>query len=159
MSYHYIRLNETEKKQLAYELSKENILPILLSLKKSFNDTYQFILNIFKKIFSSKKNNNQINNELSTFVEELEKIEMNVLKQYKIMMFYVEIMDLDINGSQISLEVENEEEKDEILRLLGEREFLLKKFKENVISLERLKIKVNDIYERMTSVMDMDNTE
>ena len=116
MSYHYIRLNETEKKQLAYELSKENIPPILLSLKKSFNDTYQFILNIFKKIFSSKKNNNQINNELSTFVEELEKIEMNVLKQYKIMMFYVEIMDLDINGSQISLEVENEEEKDEILR-------------------------------------------
>ena len=159
MSYHYIRLNETEKKQLAYELSKENIPPILLSLKKSFNDTYQFILNIFKKIFSSKKNNNQINNELSTFVEELEKIEMNVLKQYKIMMFYVEIMDLDINGSQISLEVENEEEKDEILRLLSEREFLLKKFKENVISLERLKIKVNDIYERMTSVMDMDNTE
>ena len=159
MSYHYIRLNETEKKQLAYELSKENIPPILLSLKKSFNDTYQFILNIFKKIFSSKKNNNQINNELSTFVEELEKIEMNVLKQYKIMMFYVEIMDLDINGSQISLEVENEEEKDEILRLLGEREILLKKFKENVISLERLKIKVNDIYERMTSVMDMDNTE
>ena len=159
MSYHYIRLNETEKKQLAYELSKENIPPILLSLKKSFNDTYQFILNIFKKIFSSKKNNNQINNELSTFVEELEKIEMNVLKQYKIMMFYVEIMDLDINGSQISLEVENEEEKDEILRLLGEREILLKKFKENVISLERLKIKVNDVYERMTSVMDMDNTE
>ena len=159
MSYHYIRLNETEKKQLAYELSKENIPPILLSLKKSFNDTYQFILNIFKKIFSSKKNNNQINNELSTFVEELEKIEMNVLKQYKILMFYVEIMDLDINGSQISLEVENEEEKDEILRLLGEREILLKKFKENVISLERLKIKVNDIYERMTSVMDMDNTE
>ena len=54
------KLNEEEKKLLSYEFSKENIPYLLLELKNSFNSTYQYIMNIFKKVFNGKKNNNQL---------------------------------------------------------------------------------------------------
>ena len=49
-------LNDEEKKRFSFELSKENLPYILLDYKNHFNETYQYIMNIFKKVFSGKKN-------------------------------------------------------------------------------------------------------
>ena len=153
------RLEENEKKLLGFELSRENVPYLLMELKHYFNETYQLIMNIFKKIFSAKKNNNLLYRDLDKYIQELEKAEMNVLKFYKLMMFYLKIKNLDINQTDIIIEFENEEEKNNLLALLSERKPLLDKFKENIKKLENLKRNVNFIYEQMMSLNDIDNNE
>ena len=84
-------LNEEEKKHFKFELSRENVPFVLMDLKRYFNETYQLIMNIFKKIFSAKKNNNILDKELEKYIQELEKCELNVLRQYKIILFYLKL--------------------------------------------------------------------
>ena len=134
------RLEENEKKLLGFELSRENVPYLLMELKHYFNETYQF-------------------RDLDKYIQELEKAEMNVLKFYKLMMFYLKIKNLDINQTDIIIEFENEEEKNNLLALLNERKPLLDKFKENIKKLENLKRNVNFIYEQMMSLNDIDNNE
>ena len=153
------RLEENEKKLMGFELSKENVPYLLMELKHSFNETYQLIMNIFKKIFSAKKNNNLLYKDLEKYIQELEKSEMNVLKIYKVMMFYLKISNLDLHQTDIIIEFENEEEKNNLLSLLNERKPLLDRFKDNIKKLEKLKIDVNLIYEQMMSLNDIDNNE
>ena len=116
-------------------------------------------MNIFKKIFSVKKNNNILVKELEKYIQELEKCELNVLRNYKIMMFYLQLSKVDINTAEIYLEFENEQEKNELLKLIEERGVQLEIFKENINKLETLKAKVNVLYEKMMSLSDNDNIE
>jgi len=82
------KLNDEEKNILKLELDKETITRYLLQMKWNFNQTYQLMMNIFKKIFNSKKNNNILAKELISNIEELEKYELMVLKIYKIIIIY-----------------------------------------------------------------------
>ena len=152
-------LNEEEKKLFKFELSRENVPFVLMDLKRYFNETYQLIMNIFKKIFSAKKNNNILDKELEKYIQELEKCELNVLRQYKIILFYLKLSNMDVNTAEICLEFENEQEKNELLKLLKERSQQLKLFKDNLDKLETLKLKVKVIYEKMMSLSDNDNIE
>ena len=152
-------LNEEEKKLFSFELSKENIPYVLIELKRSFNETYQLIMNIFKKIFGAKKNNNILDEELKKYTQELEKCELNVLRQYKIMMFYLKLSNMNINKDEIVLEFESEQEKNDLLKTLKERGIQLELFNDNLNRLENLKLKVNAIYEKLMSSNDSDNIE
>ena len=152
-------LNDEEKKLFKFELSRENVPFVLMDLKRYFNETYQLIMNIFKKIFSAKKNNNILDKELEKYIQELEKCELNVLRQYKIILFYLKLSNMDVNTAEICLEFENEQEKNELLKLLKERSQQLKLFKDNLDKLETLKLKVKVIYEKMMSLSDNDNIE
>ena len=152
-------LNDEEKKRFSFELSKENLPYILLDYKNHFNETYQYIMNIFKKVFSGKKNNNQLCAELEGFINRLEITERNVLKQYKIILFYLKIANLDINNTDIQLEFESEEEKNKFMALLLEREKSLLKFKENINKLEYLKAEFNLYYEKMMTTNENDNQD
>ena len=153
------RLNDEEKRRFSFELSKDNIPNILIEYKNHFNETYQYIMNIFKKVFSGKKNNNQLCAELEGFINRLEITERNVLKQYKIILFYLKIANLDINNTDIQLEFESEEEKNKFMALLLEREKNLLKFKENINKLEYLKAEFNLYYEKMMTTNENDNQE
>ena len=153
------RLNDEEKRRLSFELSKDNIPNILIEYKNHFNETYQYIMNIFKKVFSGKKNNNQLCAELEGFINRLEITERNVLKQYKIILFYLKIANLDINNTDIQLEFESEEEKNKFMALLLEREKYLIKFKENINKLEYLKAEFNLYYEKMMTTNENDNQD
>ena len=153
------RLNDEEKRQFSFELSKDNIPNILIEYKNHFNETYQYIMNIFKKVFSGKKNNNQLCAELEGFINRLEITERNVLKQYKIILFYLKIANLDINNTDIQLEFESEEEKNKFMALLLEREKYLLKFKENINKLEYLKAEFNLYYEKMMTTNENDNQD
>ena len=153
------KLNEEEKKLLSYEFSKENIPYLLLELKNSFNSTYQYIMNIFKKVFNGKKNNNQLYVELDNYIKELEKAEMSVLNDYKILMFYLKLKNVDINHTDIILEIENEEEKKRLIALAQEREKNLKKYKENINKLEQMKTELNTLYEKMMSKNEMESID
>ena len=152
-------LSEEEKKRFSFELSKENIPFILLEYKNHFNETYQYIMNIFKKVFSGKKNNNQLCVELEGFINKLEISEKNVLKQYKIIMLYLKISNLDINKTDIQLEFESEQEKNVFLQLLKDREKHLLIFKENINKLEHLRAEFNLYYEKMLSIYDNENNQ
>ena len=152
-------LKDEEKKLFKFELSRENVPFVLMDLKRYFNETYQLIMNIFKKIFSAKKNNNILDKELEKYIQELEKCELNVLRQYKIILFYLILSNMDVNTAEICLEFENEQEKNELLKLLKERGQQLKLFKDNLDKLETLKLKVKVIYEKMMSLSDNDNIE
>ena len=152
-------LKDEEKKLFKFELSRENVPFVLMDLKRYFNETYQLIMNIFKKIFSAKKNNNILDKELEKYIQELEKCELNVLRQYKIILFYLKLSNMDVNTAEICLEFENEQEKNELLKLLKERGQQLKLFKDNLDKLETLKLKVKVIYEKMMSLSDNDNIE
>ena len=66
---------------------------------------------------------------------------------------------MDVNTAEICLEFENEQEKNELLKLLKERSQQLKLFKDNLDKLETLKLKVKVIYEKMMSLSDNDNIE
>ena len=105
------KLNDEEKNILKLELDKETITRYLLQMKWNFNQTYQLMMNIFKKIFNSKKNNNILAKELISHIEELEKYEQMVLKIYKIIMIYLKIINCDMNNTDICIEFENEQEK------------------------------------------------
>ena len=153
------RLNDEEKRRFSFELSKDNIPNILIEYKNHFNETYQYIMNIFKKVFSGKKNNNQLCAELEGFINRLEITERNVLKQYKIILFYLKIANLDINNTDIQLEFESEEEKNKFMALLLEREKSLLKFKENINKLEYLKAEFNLYYEKMMTTNENDNQD
>ena len=153
------RLNDEEKRRFSFELSKDNIPNILIEYKNHFNETYQYIMNIFKKVFSGKKNNNQLCAELEGFINRLEITERNVLKQYKIILFYLKIANLDINNTDIQLEFESEEEKNKFMTLLLEREKYLIKFKENINKLEYLKAEFNLYYEKMMTTNENDNQD
>ena len=153
------RLNDEEKRRFSFELSKDNIPNILIEYKNHFNETYQYIMNIFKKVFSGKKNNNQLCAELEGFINRLEITERNVLKQYKIILFYLKIANLDINNTDIQLEFESEEEKNKFMALLLEREKNLLKFKENINKLEYLKAEFNLYYEKMMTTNENDNQD
>ena len=153
------RLNDEEKRRFSFELSKDNIPNILIEYKNHFNETYQYIMNIFKKVFSGKKNNNQLCAELEGFINRLEITERNVLKQYKIILFYLKIANLDINNTDIQLEFESEEEKNKFMALLLEREKYLLKFKENINKLEYLKAEFNLYYEKMMTTNENDNQD
>ena len=153
------RLNDEEKRLFSFELSKDNIPNILIEYKNHFNETYQYIMNIFKKVFSGKKNNNQLCAELEGFINRLEITERNVLKQYKIILFYLKIANLDINNTDIQLEFESEEEKNKFMALLLEREKNLLKFKENINKLEYLKAEFNLYYEKMMTTNENDNQD
>ena len=153
------RLNDEEKRLFSFELSKDNIPNILIEYKNHFNETYQYIMNIFKKVFSGKKNNNQLCAELEGFINRLEITERNVLKQYKIILFYLKIANLDINNTDIQLEFESEEEKNKFMALLLEREKYLIKFKENINKLEYLKAEFNLYYEKMMTTNENDNQD
>ena len=152
-------LTDEEKKLFKFELSRENVPFVLMDLKRYFNETYQLIMNIFKKIFSAKKNNNILDKELEKYIQELEKCELNVLRQYKIILFYLKLSNMDVNTAEICLEFENEQEKNELLKLLKERSQQLKLFKDNLDKLETLKLKVKVIYEKVMSLSDNDNIE
>ena len=152
-------LNDEEKRRFSFELSKDNIPNILIEYKNHFNETYQYIMNIFKKVFSGKKNNNQLCAELEGFINRLEITERNVLKQYKIILFYLKIANLDINNTDIQLEFESEEEKNKFMALLLEREKYLIKFKENINKLEYLKAEFNLYYEKMMTTNENDNQD
>ena len=153
------RLNDEEKRRFSFELSKDNIPNILIEYKNHFNETYQYIMNIFKKVFSGKKNNNQLCAELEGFINRLEITERNVLKQYKIILFYLKLANLDINNTDIQLEFESEEEKNKFMTLLLEREKYLIKFKENINKLEYLKAEFNLYYEKMMTTNENDNQD
>ena len=152
-------LNEEEKKHFSFELSKENVPFILIEIKRSFNQVYQLLMNVFKKIFITKKNNNVLDEEIQKYVSDLENYEKNILRKYKIMMFYLKLSDIDVNNDEIALEFDSEVEKNEFLKLLRERASHLKKFHENLKKLESLKLKVNDIFEKLNSSNDPDNSE
>ena len=152
-------LNEEEKKLFSFELSKENVPFILIEIKRSFNQVYQLLMNVFKKIFITKKNNNVLDEEIQKYVSDLENYEKNILRKYKIMMFYLKLSDIDVNNDEIALEFDSEVEKNEFLKLLRERGSHLKKFHENLKKLESLKLKVNDIFEKLNSSNDLDNSE
>ena len=152
-------LNEEEKKLFSFELSKENVPFILIEIKRSFNQVYQLLMNVFKKIFITKKNNNVLDEEIQKYVSDLENYEKNILRKYKIMMFYLKLSDIDVNNDEIALEFDSEVEKNEFLKLLRERGSHLKKFHENLKKLESLKLKVNDIFEKLNSSNDPDNSE
>ena len=152
-------LNEDEKKLFSFELSKENVPFILIEIKRSFNQVYQLLMNVFKKIFITKKNNNVLDEEIQKYVSDLENYEKNILRKYKIMMFYLKLSDIDVNNDEIALEFDSEVEKNEFLKLLRERASHLKKFHENLKKLESLKLKVNDIFEKLNSSNDLDNSE
>lgn len=152
-------LNEDEKKLFSFELSKENVPFILIEIKRSFNQVYQLLMNVFKKIFITKKNNNVLDEEIQKYVSDLENYEKNILRKYKIMMFYLKLSDIDVNNDEIALEFDSEVEKNEFLKLLRERGSHLKKFHENLKKLESLKLKVNDIFEKLNSSNDLDNSE
>ena len=152
-------LNDEEKRRFSFELSKDNIPNILIEYKNHFNETYQYIMNIFKKVFSGKKNNNQLCAELEGFINRLEITERNVLKQYKIILFYLKIANLDINNTDIQLEFESEEEKNKFMALLLEREKYLIKFKENINKFEYLKAEFNLYYEKMMTTNENDNQD
>ena len=153
------RLNDEEKRRFSFELSKDNIPNILIEYKNHFNETYQYIMNIFKKVFSGKKNNNQLCAELEGFINKLEITERNVLKQYKIILFYLKIANLDINNTDIQLEFESEEEKNKFIALLKEREENLSQFKQNINKLESLREEFNLYYEKMMTTNENDNQE
>ena len=152
-------LSEDEKKLFSFELSKENVPFILIEIKRSFNQVYQLLMNVFKKIFITKKNNNVLDEEIQKYVSDLENYEKNILRKYKIMMFYLKLSDIDVNNDEIALEFDSEVEKNEFLKLLRERGSHLKKFHENLKKLESLKLKVNDIFEKLNSSNDLDNSE
>ena len=152
-------LNEKEKKLFSYELSKEKIPYLLLEYKNHFNETYQYIMNIFKKVFSGKKNNNQLCAELEGFINKLEASEKNVLKQYKIIILYLKLSNLDINKTDIQLEFESEQEKNVFLSLLKEREKHLINFKENINKLESLREEFNLYYEKLVAIYDNETQE
>ena len=152
-------LSDEEKKRFSFELSKENIPFILLEYKNHFNETYQYIMNIFKKVFSGKKNNNLLCAELEGFINKLENCEKNVLKQYKIIMLYLQITNLDINKTDIQLEFDNEQEKNDFMQLLKEREKQLLIFKDNINKLERLRADFNLYYEKMLSIYENENNQ
>lgn len=152
-------LNEEEKKHLSFELSKENVPYVLIELKRSFNQIYQLLMNVFKKLFITKKNNNILDDELKNYIIELEKNEKNILRQYKIMMIYLKLANVDINKDEIMLEFDSELEKNEFLKVIKERSFQLKIFSDNLKKLENLKLKVNAIFERLNSSSDIDNPE
>ena len=152
-------LNEKEKKLFSYELSKEKIPYLLLEYKNHFNETYQYIMNIFKKVFSGKKNNNQLCAELEGFINKLEASEKNVLKQYKIIILYLKLSNLDINKTDIQLEFESEQEKNDFLTLLQEREKQLITFKENINKLESLREEFNLYYEKLVAIYDNETQE
>ena len=152
-------LNEDEKKLFSFELSKENVPFILIEIKRSFNQVYQLLMNVFKKIFITKKNNNVLDEEIQKYVSDLENYEKNILRKYKIMMFYLKLSDIDVNNDEIALEFDSEVEKNEFLKLLRERGSHLKKFHENLKKLESLKLKVNDIFEKLNSSNELDNSE
>ena len=152
-------LNEDEKKLFSFELSKENVPFILIEIKRSFNQVYQLLMNVFKKIFITKKNNNVLDEEIQKYVSDLENYEKNILRKYKIMMFYLKLSDIDVNNDEIALEFDSEVEKNEFLKLLRERCSHLKIFHENLKKLESLKLKVNDIFEKLNSSNDLDNSE
>ena len=152
-------LSEDEKKLFSFELSKENVPFILIEIKRSFNQVYQLLMNVFKKIFITKKNNNVLDEEIQKYVSDLENYEKNILRKYKIMMFYLKLSDIDVNNDEIALEFDSEVEKNEFLKLLRERGSHLKIFHENLKKLESLKLKVNDIFEKLNSSNDLDNSE
>ena len=152
-------LNKEDKKLFSFELSKENVPFILIEIKRSFNQVYQLLMNVFKKIFITKKNNNVLDEEIQKYVSDLENYEKNILRKYKIMMFYLKLSDIDVNNDEIALEFDSEVEKNEFLKLLRERGSHLKKFHENLKKLESLKLKVNDIFEKLNSSNDLDNSE
>ena len=152
-------LKEDEKKLFSFELSKENVPFILIEIKRSFNQVYQLLMNVFKKIFITKKNNNVLDEEIQKYVSDLENYEKNILRKYKIMMFYLKLSDIDVNNDEIALEFDSEVEKNEFLKLLRERGSHLKIFHENLKKLESLKLKVNDIFEKLNSSNDLDNSE
>ena len=153
------RLNDEEKRRFSFELSKDNIPNILIEYKNHFNETYQYIMNIFKKVFSGKKNNNQLCAELEAYINKLEITEKNVLKQYKLIMFYLKIANLDINNTDIQLEFESEEEKNKFIALLKEREENLSQFKQNINKLESLREEFNLYYEKMMTTNENDNQD
>ncbi len=153
------KLNEEEKNILKLELDKETITRYLLQMKWNFNQTYQLMMNIFKKIFNSKKNNNILAKELISHIEELEKYELMVLKIYKIIMIYLKIINCDMNNTDICIEFENEQEKKKLRDDLSNRKKLLEGFKSNMEKLERIKRDVNSIHEKFTNYLEMDNTD
>ena len=152
-------LSDEEKKLFEHELSKENIPYILIELKKSFNQTYQYLLNIFKKVFSAKKNNIKLCEDINNYILELQKSEMSVLRQYQIIMLYLQLTNTDIKNAKITMEFENEQEKNEVLKLLKERGQQLIKFTQILKKLEDLREKVNSTYEKMMLKYDLDNLE
>ena len=153
------KLNDEEKNILKLELDKETITRYLLQMKWNFNQTYQLMMNIFKKIFNSKKNNNILAKELISNIEELEKYELMVLKIYKIIMIYLKIINCDMNNTDICIEFENEQEKKKLIDDLSNRKKLLEEFKSNMEKLERIKRDVNSIHEKFTNYLEMDNTD
>ena len=153
-------LTDEEKRLFSFELSKENIPYVLFQLKHSFNETYQYLLNIFKKVFSAKKSNNVLYEDIKKFIQDLQNSELDVLRQYKIMLFYLQIANTtDINNAKIILEFENQQEKNELMKMLNERKNQLLLFVENLKKLEELKNKVNATYEKIISQIDLDNID
>ena len=152
-------LTDEEKRLFSFELSKENIPYVLFQLKHSFNETYQYLLNIFKKVFSAKKSNNVLYEDIKKFIQDLQNSELDVLRQYKIMLFYLQIANTDINNAKIILEFENQQEKNELMKMLNERKKQLLLFVENLKKLEELKNKVNATYEKIISQIDLDNID
>ena len=152
-------LTDEEKSLFSFELSKENIPYVLFQLKHSFNETYQYLLNIFKKVFSAKKSNNVLYEDIKKFIQDLQNSELDVLRQYKIMLFYLQIANTDINNAKIILEFENQQEKNELMKMLNERKNQLLLFVENLKKLEELKNKVNATYEKIISQIDLDNID
>ena len=152
-------LTDEEKRLFSFELSKENIPYVLFQLKHSFNETYQYLLNIFKKVFSAKKSNNVLSEDIKKFIQDLQNSELDVLRQYKIMLFYLQIANTDINNAKIILEFENQQEKNELMKMLNEKKNQLLLFVENLKKLEELKNKVNATYEKIISQIDLDNID
>ena len=96
---------------------------------------------------------------MDNYIKELEKAEMSVLNDYKILMFYLKLKNVDINHTDIILEIENEEEKKRLIALAQEREKNLKKYKEKINKLEQMKTELNTLYEKMMSKNEMENID
>ena len=145
------KLDIKEKNLLGYELStnKDHAYFVLVEYQAKFNEIYKLFINIFRRIFTNRKNNKI--QEINNVLDNLLKAEQLVINKYKILMFYTKFYKSDFNNTDIYLEFENEKEEKNLFDNLEKRKKLLEKFNKQIEILEGIKKRINSVYEKTIS--------
>ncbi len=99
-----------------------------------------------------KKSNKNLKEEIQKSILELQKVEQSVLTKYKLLLFYFQLFNSNLNNTDIYLEFKNSEEEKKFFDNLKKRKDLLENYNNQIKQLEDLKNRINTVYEKIISM-------
>lgn len=144
MNNNQFKLEKEELKLMSYELSPEFLKKTINAIQENFNKVFKNYIKIAKFLQHNKKET------LKDISEQIIKSQTDFLEAIKLYKVIVNILNCDINSSDIYIQFDSLEEFNKFKEKLHQRKKILVQYKQNMIDLEKINRRLTSTLEKIS---------